>query len=93
MYGSVDELSLSDLKELDAVLSTPLNQLHAGLDQLLGSLKQPQSITPEERLKLLRNMMAEIERYKLGAQDKIRVANGTCESVSHPCLKKNNQRS
>ncbi|OAV89716.1 hypothetical protein PTTG_03246 [Puccinia triticina 1-1 BBBD Race 1] len=75
--------SLSDLKELDAVLSTPLNQLHAGLDQLLGSLKQPQSITPEERLKLLRNMMADIERYKLGAQDKIRVANGTCESLSH----------
>jgi hypothetical protein len=74
--------SLSDLKELDAVLTTPLNQLHSRLDQLIDSLKQPKSINPEQRLQLLRSIMADIERYRLGAQDKIRVANGTCESVS-----------
>lgn len=75
--------SLSDLKELDAVLTTPLNQLHSRLDQLIDSLKQPKSINPEQRLQLLRSIMADIERYRLGAQDKIRVANGTCESLSH----------
>lgn len=74
--------SLSDLKELDAVLSTPLNQLNTTLVQLINSLKHPQSLEPSQRLQLLRNMMSDIESYRLGAQDKIRVANGTCESVS-----------
>ncbi|EHS64625.1 uncharacterized protein PGTG_22441 [Puccinia graminis f. sp. tritici CRL 75-36-700-3] len=75
--------SLSDLKELDAVLTTPLNQLHSRLDQLIHSLKQPKSINPQQRLQLLRSIISDIERYRLGAQDKIRVANGTCESLSH----------
>ncbi|KNE99707.1 hypothetical protein PSTG_06998 [Puccinia striiformis f. sp. tritici PST-78] len=75
--------SISDLKELDAVLDSPLNQLNQSLNQLIQSLKQPQSIQPKQRLELIRTLVSDIQRYKLGAQDKIRVANGTCESLSH----------
>ncbi|KAG0143099.1 hypothetical protein CROQUDRAFT_661669 [Cronartium quercuum f. sp. fusiforme G11] len=75
--------SLSDLKELDAVLNTPLRQVHTLLDRLLGSILQPDSMRPEQRLTLLRSIVGEIEKYKLGGEDKIRVANGTCESLSH----------
>jgi hypothetical protein len=74
--------SLSDLRELDAVLSEPLKQLTQALEQLTQSLRNPQTLTPQQRLELLRTITQDIQRYKLGAQDKIRVANGTCESVS-----------
>lgn len=75
--------SLSDLKELDAVLNTPLLHVHALLDRLLGSILKPESMRPDQRLTLLRSIVGEIEKYKLGGEDKIRVVNGTCESLSH----------
>ncbi|EGG01486.1 uncharacterized protein MELLADRAFT_79007 [Melampsora larici-populina 98AG31] len=75
--------SLSDLKELDAVLNTPLLHVHSLLDRLLGSILKPESMRPDQRLTLLRSIVGEIEKYKLGGEDKIRVVNGTCESLSH----------
>ena len=83
--------SLSDLKELDAVLNTPLRQVHTLLDRLLGSILNPESMKPDQRLTLLRSIVGEIEKYKLGGDDKIRVANGTCESVSEVFFETLNQ--
>ncbi|MBW0486362.1 hypothetical protein O181_026077 [Austropuccinia psidii MF-1] len=75
--------SLSDLKELDAVLSNHLDQLNQNLNQLLNSIKNPNSFSSQNRLELLRSIVNDIQKYKLGGEDKIRVANGTCESLSH----------
>ena len=74
--------SLSDLKELDAVLTTPLMSIKSQLDKLTESLAAPDSMKPSERLKLLREVVDEMVRYKVGGDDKIRVANGACESVT-----------
>lgn len=41
---------------------------------------------PRERLRLLREVVDEMVRYKVGGDDKIRVANGACESVRRSTL-------
>lgn len=39
------------------------------------------TFTPFERLKLLREVTEDARVFRLGGEDKIRVATGTCESV------------
>ena len=82
--------SLSDLKELDAVLSGSLTGITTKLNKLLAMLDvnaQGQAVvdgkivTPQMRLELLREVAEEANSFKLGGEDKIRVATGTCETV------------
>ena len=42
-----------------------------------------QTFTPFERLKLLREVTEDARVFRLGGEDKIRVATGTCETVSY----------
>lgn len=42
------------------------------------------TFTPFERLKLLREVTEDARVFRLGGEDKIRVATGTCETVSCP---------
>ncbi|KAK4698237.1 hypothetical protein P7C70_g8046, partial [Phenoliferia sp. Uapishka_3] len=97
--------SLSDLKELDAVLSAGQKELtvvslHAGSLQTIteklkylfvmmntpppGSTEDPDapSFTPLQRLQLLREVTEEARVFRLGGEDKIRVATGTCETIA-----------
>ena len=71
---------LSDLKELDAVLSGSAQSILKKFNDLLGMIADS-SVTPLDRLKLLRETTEEANNFKLGAEDKIRVATGTCETV------------
>ena len=91
--------SLSDLKELDAVLSgssprsSPshavlirsdtgsLSSITAKLESLLEMMHSPSEHTPFDRLKLLREVTEDARVFRLGGEDKIRVATGTCETV------------
>lgn len=76
--------SISDLRELDAVLSGSLGTITDKLNTLLALLEQPNSNTvkPEHRLLLLKEIAEEARSFRLGGEDKIRVATGTCETVS-----------
>lgn len=87
--------SLSDLKELDAVLSGSLAGITAKLQLLLTMMHTPSTpssgtaestpavtYTPLDRLKLLREVTEEARVFRLGGEDKIRVATSTCEAVS-----------
>lgn len=40
--------------------------------------------TPFDRLKLLREVTEDARIFRLGGEDKIRVATGTCETVRSP---------
>ena len=43
---------------------------------------QDGSVGPEKRFQLLQEIAEEAARYKLGGDDKIRVAGGACDGVS-----------
>lgn len=77
--------SISDLRELDAVLSGSLGTITDKLNRLLDMLEQPlnaeAAVMPEERLLLLKEIAEEARSFRLGGEDKIRVATGTCETV------------
>lgn len=72
--------SLSDLKELDAVLSGSLDGITDKLNRLL-QLIYDEKASPQERLVLLKEVAEDVVAFKLGGEDKIRVATGTCETV------------
>ncbi|KAM0756065.1 hypothetical protein T439DRAFT_19763 [Meredithblackwellia eburnea MCA 4105] len=84
--------SLSDLKELDAVLSGSLQTITAKLQLLLTMMNTPPpgssdtddkpQFTPLQRLQLLREVTEEARIFRLGGEDKIRVATGTCETIA-----------
>lgn len=74
--------SLSDLKELDAVLSGSLGSITGKLNRLLNLLSDAKA-TPQARLELLKEVAEDASAFKLGGDDKIRVATGTCETVCH----------
>ncbi|GAA99188.1 uncharacterized protein L969DRAFT_93650 [Mixia osmundae IAM 14324] len=74
--------SLSDLKELDAVLSSALLQITGKLQTLLAMMEDP-TVRPSTRLTLLWEIAEEARGFKLGGEDKIRVATGTCDTVDH----------
>ncbi|GAA5980942.1 hypothetical protein JCM5350_004773 [Sporobolomyces pararoseus] len=84
--------SLSDLKELDAVLSGSLQSITDKLKLLADMMYTPPpdstdahtqpKYTPLERLKLLREVTEDARTFQVGGEDKIRVATNTCESIS-----------
>lgn len=73
--------SVSDLRELDAVLSGSLGTITEKLNALLCMLEDGQATKPQERLVLLKEIAEEARSFRLGGEDKIRVATGTCETV------------
>jgi hypothetical protein len=83
--------SISDLRELDAVLSGSLGMITEKLNTLLGMLEQGGSkngddnnaVTSNQRFSLLREIAEEARSFRLGGEDKIRVATGTCETLIH----------
>lgn len=74
--------SIADLKELDAVLSHSHGHLTAKLEMLLAMIADP-NVLPRDRLELLREIADEVSAFKYGAEDKIRVATGTNETVNN----------
>lgn len=67
-----------------STLATLLN-LEKKLNQLIIWI-QDASVGPEKRFQLLQEIAEEAARYKLGGDDKIRVAGGACDGVSLGCL-------
>lgn len=45
----------------------------------------PTAVTAYERLRLLREVTEDARVFRMGGEDKIRVATSTCESVSRFC--------
>ncbi|GAA5955787.1 hypothetical protein JCM10213_001745 [Rhodosporidiobolus nylandii] len=84
--------SLSDLKELDAVLNSSLQSITDKLKLLHEMMHTPEpgakdtgeqpKYTPLDRLKLLREVAEDARVFRLGGEDKIRVATNTCETIS-----------
>lgn len=79
--------SISDLRELDAVLSSNLQAMSDKIARLLEMIERPAgdgdpTNTPQHRFSLLREIAEEARSFKPGGEDKIRVATGTCETVS-----------
>lgn len=52
------------------------------LELLSAMMKAGKEVTPFERLKLLREVTEDARVFRLGGEDKIRVATTTCEGVS-----------
>jgi inhibitor of growth protein 3 len=76
--------SFSDLRELDAVLGSHLAGLTARLAQLSAAVRDAR-VEPGERLLALKECAEEARAYKMGGEDKIRVAVNTAETVSSVC--------
>ncbi|GAA5909004.1 hypothetical protein JCM8208_007140 [Rhodotorula glutinis] len=84
--------SLSDLKELDAVLNSSLQSITDKLrlvHDMMHTPKpgskptaEPPKYTPLDRLKLLREVAEDARVFRLGGEDKIRVATNTCETIA-----------
>lgn len=55
--------------------------LETKLNTLINWIQDP-TIGPERRFQLLQEIAEEAARYKLGGDDKIRVAGGACDGVS-----------
>ncbi|ORX34705.1 hypothetical protein BD324DRAFT_634571 [Kockovaella imperatae] len=70
----------SDLNELGAVLYSTLVGLEKNLNKLIDWVQDP-TITPDKRFALLQDIAEEAARYKLGGDDKIRVAGGACDGI------------
>ncbi|WVQ93785.1 hypothetical protein IAU59_000863 [Kwoniella sp. CBS 9459] len=70
----------SDLNELGAVLYSTLIGLEKKLYTLINWIQDP-TILPEQRFELLQEIAEEAARYKLGGDDKIRVAGGACDGI------------
>ena len=78
--------SISDLRELDAVLATSLDQITQNLNLLHKMMVSPEHFQAEDRLRLLRMVtdLTRAFRRAHGVEDKIRVATNTSETVSTP---------
>ena len=78
--------SFSDLRELDAVLggeyllTAHLSSLTVRM-QHLAAIIEDTSVTPEQRFVALREAAEEARAYKMGGEDKVRVAVNTAEMV------------
>jgi inhibitor of growth protein 3 len=59
-----------------------LVNLETKLNQLIDWIQDP-TIEPAKRFQLLQEIAEEAARYKLGGDDKIRVAGGACDGVSN----------
>lgn len=73
--------SFSDLRELDAVLGAHLNSLTNRLTHLAALIESPE-VSPGDRIVALKEVAEEARSYKMGGEDKIRVALNTAETVS-----------
>lgn len=72
--------SFSDLRELDAVLGSHLNSLTARLNHLTALIEDP-DVGQGQRLLALKEVAEEARAYKMGGEDKIRVALNTAETI------------
>lgn len=72
--------SFSDLRELDAVLGAHLASLSLRV-QHLAAIIEDTNVSPEERFMALRGAAEEARAYKMGGEDKVRVAINTSEMV------------
>lgn len=72
--------SFSDLRELDAVLGSHLNSLTARLNHLTA-LIEDRDVDQGQRLLALKEVAEEARAYKMGGEDKIRVALNTAETI------------
>lgn len=72
--------SFSDLRELDAVLGPHLSSLTDRLSQLTAVIED-ENFTQGERLLALKEVAEDARAYKMGGEDKIRVALNTAETV------------
>lgn len=72
--------TMSDLRELDAVLGAHVNSLTTRMSQLT-SLVENREATPGERLVTLKEVAEEARAYKLGGDDKIRVAVAAADTL------------
>lgn len=72
--------SFSDLRELDAVLGAHLASLSLRV-QHLAAIIEDTNVSPEERFMALRDAAEEARAYKMGGEDKVRVAINTSEMV------------
>lgn len=57
-----------------------LQNLESKMNQLITWVQDP-DVGPEKRFQLLQEIAEEAARYKLGSDDKIRVAGGACDGV------------
>lgn len=73
--------SFSDLRELDAVLGAHLASLTHRLQNLAAVLEDP-NVSRGERLLALKEVADEARAYKMGGEDKIRVAGNTAEMIA-----------
>lgn len=73
--------SFSDLRELDAVLGSHIKALINRLARLT-CLVEDETVAPAERMLALKEVAEEARGYKMGGEDKIRVALNTAETVS-----------
>lgn len=71
----------SDLRELDAVLGGHVSSLTTRMAQLT-SLVENRNATPGERLVTLKEVAEEARAYKLGGDDKIRVAVAAADTLA-----------
>ncbi|WVQ80285.1 hypothetical protein IAT38_002390 [Cryptococcus sp. DSM 104549] len=69
-----------DLNELGAVLYSTMMNLEKKLYQLIDWVQDP-SVPPEKRFELLQEIAEEALKYKMGGDDKIRVAGGACDGM------------
>ncbi|UZJ56700.1 hypothetical protein CBS101457_006020 [Exobasidium rhododendri] len=72
--------SFSDLRELDAVLGAHLNSLTNRLIHLTA-LVEDSNFSAGERILALKEVAEEARAYKMGGEDKIRVALNTAETI------------
>lgn len=72
--------SFSDLRELDAVLGSHLNSLTVRLNHLTALIEDP-DVDQGQRLLALKEVAEESRAYKMGGEDKIRVALNTAETI------------
>ena len=63
------------------LIAATLVNLETKLNQLIGWIQDP-TIESAKRFQLLQEIAEEAARYKLGGDDKIRVAGGACDGVS-----------
>lgn len=73
--------TMSDLRELDAVLGGHVSNLNSRMSQLTALVENRHS-TPGERLVTLKEVAEEARGYKLGGDDKIRVAVAAAETLA-----------
>lgn len=85
LYFTVSGHLLQPFHRAQKLISTDVLATLVSLEKKLYTLIdwiQDPNVTPEKRFELLQEIAEEAARYKLGGDDKIRVAAGACDGVS-----------